>query len=71
MKKFKNLEDLYNGLCDFEIYNGIKKDDLLSIAKELIYTLTQYEPSENMEGILMDTINEDVLYLNDEDMGDL
>ena len=65
MKKFKNLNDLYNGLCDFEIYNKIKKDDLLNIAKELIYTLTVYEPSEYVEGVLMDMINDDILYIEE------
>jgi hypothetical protein len=66
MKKFKNLNDLYNGLCDFEVYNNIKKDDLLNIAKELIYTLTVYEPSEYVEGVLMDMINDDILYIEED-----
>lgn len=66
MKKFKNLNDLYNGLCDYQVYANIKKDDLLNIAKELIYTLMEYEPSRYVEGVLMDTINEDVLYIDEE-----
>lgn len=66
MKKIKDLNDLYNSFCDYEIYNGISKDDLLKIAKELIFTLAEYEPSKNAEGVLIDTINNDILYIDNE-----